>query len=114
MKSNLEGPYELSYECLESTLPRQTAGVFALGYVDPDGRFRVNRVGREDGDLRDYLRGLIGSSASFKFSLTGSAREAFDLECELFHRLRPPGNFMHPVRPPGSSWKCRHCLHDHA
>jgi hypothetical protein len=113
MKSGLLGPYDLSFDGVELALPQAQCGVFALGHVDAAGTFRVQRVGRDDQDLRRILRGLIGSSNCFKFAPAASPREAFGRECELFHRLRPPGNIIHPDRPKGSDWRCPVCLQYH-
>ena len=110
--TTLHGPYELSVDSLERSLPRGGGGVFALGYIDSAGRFRVERVGRDEADLKGRLRNLIGSGNLFKYAAV-DAREAFELECEIFHRLRPPSNITHPDRPRGTDWKCRQCLQLH-
>jgi hypothetical protein len=108
----LEGPYNFTFDDLETRVPKSRCGVFALGYVDASDRFRVQRVGRDDSDLQQRLKDLIGSSLRFKFRATTTSKMAFESECELFHRLRPPGNFMHPDRPPGSDWRCPICFRD--
>jgi hypothetical protein len=110
MKTSLKGPHTLTFDTLERVLPKSRAGVFALGYEDRSGRFRVQSVGRDDYDVRARLCELIGSSVMFKFLTLASAREAFDHECTLFHSLRPPSNVTHPVRPAGTDWQCAHCL----
>lgn len=113
MQVSLKGPYDLSYDCVEKLLPKAKGGVFAVGYTDAADRFRVQRVGRDGSDLREFLRTLIGSGNKFKFRITATEQEAFELECELFHKLKPPSNFTHPGRPRGSGWKCPHCLQLH-
>ncbi len=110
MKTNLKGPHELSFDTLEQVLAKARTGIFALGYVDQTGRFRVQSVGRDDYDLRARLCELIGSSVMFKFATMTSARDAFEQECELFHSLRPPSTVIHPSRPSGTDWRCPHCL----
>lgn len=110
MKPSLKGPYTLSFDTLERVLPKSRSGIFALGYEDRTERFRVECVGRDDYDLRARLCELIGSSSMFKFATLATAREGFEQECELFHSLRPPSNFIHPGRPAGTDWKCPHCL----
>lgn len=109
MNIKLHGPFELSKDHLESTLPKSISGVFALGYVDQVGRFRVERVGRDTSNLQTTLGDLIGCAMQFKYAATSTSREAFELECELYHRLRPPCNVMHPNRPAGSIWTCPVC-----
>ena len=112
MNATLDGPHDLSVDVLERAVPHR-GGVFAVGHVDLAGRFRVQRVGRDDYDLRERLRGLIGSGNKFKYTIVPNPQDAFDLECDLFHKFRPPSNIMHPDRPRGSGWRCRHCLQLH-
>ncbi len=109
----MQGPHTLTFDRVVQVLPKARSGVFTLGYVDPEGRFRVQSVGRDDYDVRARLCELIGSSVMFKFSTLPSAREAFELECELFHKFRPPSTFIHPARPRGTDWQCPHCLQFH-
>ena len=106
----MNGPYDLSFDTLERVLSKGRRGVFSVGYVDREDRFRVQSVGRDDYDLRARLCELIGSSAMFKFALINDSRAAFERECELFHDLRPPSNFIHPSRPSGTDWKCPRCV----
>jgi hypothetical protein len=108
MRTALLGPFELAFDTIERELPTVACGVFALGYVDPAGTFRVQRIGRDD-DLRKGLQELIGSSTRFKFARSTSRQSAFERECELFHRFRPPGNIIHPDRPAGTNWLCPVC-----
>ena len=109
MRAELLGPFELTFEGVLEAMPKVQRGVFALGHLDSAGRFRIERIGREDGDLRLRLQALIGSSNRFKFAPAATALDAFESECELFHRFRPPGNIIHPVRPEGSGWRCPVC-----
>jgi hypothetical protein len=104
------GPYALTFDDIRRAIPDATCGVYSLGYVDADDLFRIQRVGRDDRDLRSRLTNLIGTGNLFKFYITVSAEHAFILECRLFHRFRPPANVMHPDRPSGSGWCCPVCL----
>lgn len=110
MMTPLKGPHALSFDALQRVLPKARTGIFALGYVDPEGRFRVQSVGRDDYDVRARLSELIGSSTMFKFAVMANSREAFEKECALFHELRPPSTIIHPIRPRGTDWQCPHCL----
>jgi len=112
MNTALIGPFELTFDSITQELPPTSCGVFALGYVDAGGIFRMQRVG-SDQNLRSRLRELIGSSTRFKFALSMSPQTAFERECELFHRFRPPGNIIHPDRPRGTSWLCPVCARFH-
>jgi hypothetical protein len=108
-KIALTGPYRLTFETIDSAVTRSSAGVYALGYADREGRFHVNQVGRADTDMRGKLRRFIGSATLFKFGYQPSSQAAFEKECELFHDLSPPGNRVHPGRPQGTNWKCPQC-----
>jgi hypothetical protein len=106
---NLEGPHNLTYDLITTKVEASKPGVFALGYVGNNDIFYVNYVGRSDGDIRARLLEYIGSDVAFKFAIAESPRLAFVRECELFHKLRPRGNFGHPSRPPVSDWTCPRC-----
>ncbi len=110
MTTTMKGPHGLSYDALERLLPKARTGIYALGYLDREGRFRVQSVGRDDYDVRARLSELIGSSTMFKFAVMSDARDAFLHECALFHEFRPPSTIIHPVRPRGTDWQCPHCL----
>lgn len=109
MTADLLGPFELSFDAVDA-MQGSAAGVFAVGYLDGSGRFRIERIGRDDRDLKGCLQSMIGSGSRFKYARTRSARDAFVAECELFHKFRPPGNISHPARPSGSDWVCPACL----
>lgn len=107
--TSLMGPYRLTVDGIDGAIVRKSPGTFALGYTDHDGKFWINHVGRSDEDLARQLRNYIGSELMFKYSYHPSSRVAFEKECQLFHTLRPPGNFTHPDRPKGTSWECPYC-----
>jgi hypothetical protein len=110
MTTLMKGPHALSFDTVQRVLPKARTGIFTLGYVDREGRFRVQSVGRDDYDVRARLSELIGSSTMFKYAVLGNAREAFLEECALFHELRPPSTIIHPARQRGTDWQCPHCL----
>ena len=107
--SGLTGPFNLSFEGIEIAVRLRSPGVFALGHIDARNRFLMNRVGSADTDLRTSLRQFIGSDNLFKFAYACDGQEAFEKECELFHRFRPGSNFFHPVRPEHTQWLCPFC-----
>lgn len=109
-ETRLEGPFRLTVDEIDSAIGTKTAGTFAIGHVDHLGRFVVQHVGRSDSDVRAQLRNKIGAEPYFKHLCFETAKEAFEKECELFHAFQPPGNFLHPERPPGTDWKCPCCL----
>ena len=110
--SGLVGPFNLCVEGIDVAVRLRSPGVFALGNLDHMNRFQMNRVGRAGEDLRSSLRQLIGSDNLFKFAYTCNGQEAFEKECELFHRFRPGGNFFHPVRPEHTHWLCPFCKNE--
>lgn len=107
--SGLTGPFKLTFEDIEVAVKQRAPGVYALGTRDLSGRFAIMSVGRSDVDVRERLRGCIGAGTHFKFDYFASEREAFEKECELFHEIKPPGNFLHPARPSGSTLRCPRC-----
>ncbi len=72
-------------------------------------RGRLAYVGRGDSDVRER------ENSSFRkgdYDLTttiyetSSKREAYLLECRLFHRHDPIDNQIHPRVPAGTNWRC--------
>ena len=108
-KTGLSGPYRLSFDAIDAAVTRKSAGVFALGHADPQGRFCINHVGRSDSDVRGRLLDYIGSDALFKYGYSASSQTAFEKECELFHDFGPPSNRLHPDRPKDTRWRCPRC-----
>lgn len=105
----LNGPYSLLCDALNDELVEDCPGVFALGYTDYSGRFCVTFVGSAGRDMKSKLRRYIGTAAQFKFRHFPDERQAFEKECELFHRFMPFKNFLHPERPEGTTWQCPGC-----
>lgn len=110
LETRLEGPFRLTVDEIDAVIDAGSAGAFAIGHVDYQGRFVVHHVGRSDSDLRAQLRNKIGSEPYFKHLCFATPQQAFEKECELFHAFQPPGNFLHPERPAGTDWKCPSCL----
>lgn len=109
IKTGLAGPYPLTFDGISGTVLRQSAGAYAIGYIDANGRFCINHVGRADGDIKARLCELIGTDLMFKYNYLPSSKVAFEKECELYHDFRPHGNRLHPSRPSGASWECPRC-----
>lgn len=107
--SGLHGPFQLNFDDIETAVAERKPGVYALGTRDLQGRFAIMSIGRSDTDIKARLRECIGAGTHFKFDVFASEREAFEKECELFHEIRPPGNFIHPARPAGTTLRCPYC-----
>ena len=108
-KTGLLGPYRLSFDEIGTTVDAVSAGAFAIGHIDQNGRFCINHIGRSDTDIGARLRDHIGSGMVFKYGYCDSPRAAFEKECQLFHDFSPPGNRVHPGRPSGTNWECPRC-----
>lgn len=108
-KTGLIGPYQLSFDGISSAVTRRSAGVYVLGHTSTEGKFRIHYIGRSDLDVRETLRGYIGSNTSFKYGYSPSSKAAFEKECDLYHDFSPPGNKIHPDRPKGSNLECPRC-----
>lgn len=111
--SVLTGPFRLSYDGIEFAIRKASPGVFALGSLDEEGRFCLSKIGRSDDNVKEKLRMFIASEPLFKFSYEFDSRQAFLKECDLFHKFRPQGNFLHPNRPAGTDLTCPHCQAGH-
>lgn len=107
--SGLTGPFPLTFEGIEDAVRGGSPGVYALGSRDLQGRFAIMSIGRSDTDVKERLRACIGAGTFFKFDYFQSEREAFERECELFHDIKPPGNFVHPGRPKDTTLRCPRC-----
>jgi hypothetical protein len=107
--TGLHGPFALSPDVIEEELADCCPGAYALGFVDSLGRFSITYVGSGGEDLKEKLKGHIGTALQFKFRHFATGKQAFEKECEMFHRFFPPGNFLHPSRPDGRDWCCPRC-----
>ena len=103
------GPFLLTKYGIRREVPANTAGAYALGslrmHSDFDG---AEVVGRADSDLAHELAGHIGHHQTFLFIAATNPEEAFQRECEIYHRLNRP-DLKHPTRPRGTDWQCPVC-----
>ena len=108
---NMSGPYKLDKQTIDQQVARTSPGNYALGKKNDKGTFLVGYVGRSDSDVNARLKSWVGETTRplFKYSYAGSAKAAFEKECENYHDFDPPGNDTHPDRPDGSGWKCPRC-----
>lgn len=70
---------------------------------------RVAYVGRSDSDVNARESQSFGQGDYDLTSTvypTSSARQAFLMECRLFHRHDPIDNERHPQVPAGTNWRC--------
>ena len=107
--TGLHGPFALVSDAIEEELVPNCPGAYALGFTDRLGRFSITYVGSAGEDLKNKLKGHIGTAQQFKFRHFAQQRQAFEKECEMFHQFMPTGNFLHPGRPSGTNWLCPKC-----
>jgi hypothetical protein len=107
--TGLRGQFDLAADAIEEELVDDCPGAYALGFIDLRGRFSITFVGSAGEDLKAKLREHIGTASKFKFRHYTMHKQAFEKECEMFHRFMPAGNFLHPSRPPGADWTCPKC-----
>jgi hypothetical protein len=107
----LWGPFDLTLPGIDAAITATCAGVYALGKLeDRDGRFQVRYLKRDDRDVKRRLKGHVASwYPFFLYKHYLSPRQAFEKECDLYHRFNPPDNKSHPARPEKTDWKCPHC-----
>lgn len=97
--------YSLKESEITSNVKNKQAGVYVLDN-STDSPFKFQYVGRSDDDLPGRLRKWIGKYRYFKFDYSSSAKDAFEMECRLYHENKPPDNTIHPDRPDGTNYKC--------
>jgi hypothetical protein len=96
----------LTSENVDIFVTSKSPGVYELDRIK-EGGFHVHYVGRSDDDVAGRLKKWVGSKyLFFKFVYTSSSKAAFELECQLYHDIRPPDNDIHPAKPSGTSYKC--------
>lgn len=109
METGADRLHPLSYEDIIWVAGSECCGVYALGNLDNAGRFNIRFVGYSASNLRNELISKIGTAGSFRLWRTRDGKSAFELACDLFHRFKPSGNFLHPERLHGTNWKCPIC-----
>jgi|HubBroStandDraft_5_1064220.scaffolds.fasta_scaffold573797_1 hypothetical protein len=107
--SELRGPYKLTTTGIDAAVRNVSAGTYALGETI-DGTFHIHYVGRADYDVSSRLKDHVPKwYPDFKFEYYGSALDAFEKECQLYHAFNPPDNEMHPARPANTYHQCPCC-----
>ncbi len=109
--TGLLGSYTLNAETVDKKVTRTSPGAYALGKLR-ETTFIVKYIGRSDTDVNSRLKDWIGKYPYFKFIYYGSAKAAFEKECNLYHdwgESKSLDNDIHPQRPAGTNWKCPRC-----
>ena len=105
---SLNGPHLLNAQVIGRTVTRRSAGAYVVNSV-VGGAASVRLVGRADADLAARLREYVGLYASFAFVYAASPATAYEVECRIYHALRPPENAGHPLRPADAEGPCPVC-----
>jgi excinuclease UvrABC nuclease subunit len=104
----MSGPHLLNAQTIIRIVPVLSIGAYILS---KEGR-TVHYVGRSDNDLAARLTSHINDSqiyTHFWYEVSTSAKSAFELECNWWHKYKPSDNKNHPGRPNGSGWQCPIC-----
>jgi hypothetical protein len=104
------GPFLLTVSTIDAVVTSTSPGIFLLGNTDKHQTFHVVCIGRSDEDIKAALKRYVRSYAEFRFEYCATAKEAFEKECGLYHRLRPADTPAHPLRPNDSAFRCPACL----
>lgn len=106
----MEGPFILSVDSVNQQVTRTSPGAYTLSRgQNSQGEWIAHYVGRSDNDVADRLKTWAWAQNNYRrfwFEYTSSARAAFLLECEWWHRYRPADNQRHPDVPVGTDWRC--------
>lgn len=103
----MRGPFVLSKPCVNMLVPPRLLGVFALS----NSRDSLSVVKRAQTSACDEIKSHFNQYKYFWFRLAATAREAFSIECEIYHeKLADDGNGnCHPSAPSSTGWHCPVC-----
>jgi hypothetical protein len=100
--------HALSAKTIERTITHKSASVYLLSSVE-DGVAGVRLHGRSDGDVGARLKRYVGLYSQFAFAYASSPKNAYEMECKIYHSITPPGNGKHPKRTADAEWICPVC-----
>lgn len=114
LNSGLGKPMPLDEETIKKEVDNggdwSSASVFVMGGIrkgsDGKPRFAIRYVRHVDGDLGAVLRQYIGSYKVFRFKFFRSTHNAYDRECEIYHKFNPRDNTDHPTKPKNTKFIC--------
>lgn len=110
----MKGPYKFPMFKIDSNL-LGGAGTYILVNVNNNAIY----VGRSDSNLNNRLKDHLPQNEAnicinrcgvdaFYFEITRSTKEAYNLECEWYHRYTPTCNNAHPLKK-NLGWHCPIC-----
>lgn len=105
--------YRFDIAEMKSVVSSGRMGNYALGYLNNDGNFVPQYVGRSDNDLLARLISHVNKGESykcFKFSYANNEKEAYEKECRNFHEFQSQlNNDYHPDKPDYKEYRCPVC-----
>ena len=99
--------FSLSNGQVDAQVTKKSPGVYVLDR-SVTGGFTAHYAGRSDDDVAKRLKDHVndGLYKYFKFEYATSSKAAFELECRLYHDLKPPDDDIHPAKPKGTNYVC--------
>ncbi|HOW50787.1 MAG TPA: hypothetical protein PLV42_01950 [bacterium] len=101
----MNGPFLLEAKTIAREMNRMLPGCFLLCDVAKV----VRSVGRAERELPTDLLARVGGKDAvwFYYEYTQNAKQAFELECQYYHRhFSTLTKRFHPKRPEGKDWTC--------
>jgi len=107
----MEGPYNLNITTIDEKVTKTSPGNYAIGRRNENGTFLFRCIGRASRDLNSKLKSWVSKTNKplFKFRYSKSAREAFTMECAIYHDFVKDEKIEHPKRPGSTDWRCPRC-----
>ena len=104
----LHGTHNLTNEEIDLHVSKTGIGCYALGYVNTDNTFVVQRVGRSDNNLNKRLHNYVPEQkyTKFKFGFVDTVKDGFEHECKMWHDFSPGDNPNHPDKPNDTNYPC--------
>jgi hypothetical protein len=101
-KYDMEGPFPLDSQSINNEVEK-AIGVYILGKNNDVKSFKPRYVGRSDNNLNKRLHDHEKENYThFMYLYAGSIKDAFEMECRLFHMYGQEiilDNKKHPDRP---------------
>jgi hypothetical protein len=109
--NEMRGPFTLSVPSLNMIAPLTRVCVYCLSNL----RDSVQVIRRSEQGIRAELRKHVGQYKYFWLAPAISPREAFNIECDAWHRnaRQTPSDLGHPLPASGTDWVCPHCQKQH-
>ena len=104
----LHGGHALTNEEIDHHVTATGFGCYALGYLNNQNTFIVQRIGRDDKNLNRRLHEYVPLQkySYFKHGFVDSVRQGYEHECKMWHDFKPRDNPNHPGRPDGTLYPC--------